>query len=144
MQISAKAEYACLALIELAASGAETTPLPINKIAEAHGISPYFLVQVLLQLNKAGLVVSTRGANGGYKLARPADQITLADIIGAIDKRTRSSGKALQTAAKTPVVEVLLGVWREVQEQEQRLLENTTLAELVRRSQCDGALSYQI
>jgi Rrf2 family cysteine metabolism transcriptional repressor len=144
MQISAKAEYACVAMIELASSGGETQPLPINRIAEAHGISSSFLVQVLLQLNKAGLVVSTRGANGGYKLARSPDQITLAEIIGAIDKRVRSSGQALQTAAKTPAIEVLLGVWREVHEQEQRLLENTTLSELVRRAQRDSALSYQI
>ncbi len=144
MQISAKAEYACLAMIELAANGGESQPLAINKIADAHDMKPYFLVQVLLQLNKAGLVASTRGANGGYKLARPANRITLADIIGAIDKRVRSSGNALAEAARTPAVEVLLAVWREVQEQEQRLLESTTLAELVLRSQRDSALSYQI
>lgn len=144
MQISAKAEYACVAMVELAANGGEASPLPINKIADAHGISPYFLVQVLLQLNKSGLVLSTRGANGGYKLARSADQITLADIIGAIDKRVRSSGKALMTATKTPTVEVLLALWREVQDQEHKLLESTTLAELVRRSQRNNAMNYQI
>jgi len=144
MQISAKAEYACLAMIELAASGGESQPIAINRIAEAHDLKPFFLVQVLLALNKAGLVVSTRGKNGGYKLARPADQITLADIIGAIDKRVRASGNALAAATKTPVVAVLLEVWREVQDQEQRLLEGTILAELVRRSQRDSALVYQI
>jgi Rrf2 family cysteine metabolism transcriptional repressor len=145
MQISSKAEYACVAMIELAANGGETAPVPINRIAVAHGISQYFLVQVLLQLSKADLVVSTRGREGGYKLTRPADQITLADIIGAVDKRVRSSAKALQTkAAKTPAVEVLLSVWRQVQEQEQHILESTTLAELVRRSQRDSAPTYQI
>jgi Rrf2 family protein len=145
MQISSKAEYACVAMVELAASGGETTPVPINRIADAHGISPYYLVQVLLQLSKGDLVVSTRGAQGGYKLTRPAEQITLADIIGAIDKRVRSSARALQSkAAKTPAVEVLLSVWRQVQEQEQQILEQTTLADLVRRSQRDSAPTYQI
>ncbi len=101
-------------------------------------------VSVPLFRMRVPLITTTRGANGGYKLARSANFITVADIIGAIDKRVRSSGQALQASPRTPAIEVLLGVWREVQEQEQPLLDNTTLAELVRRSQRDGALSYQI
>ena len=85
MRISAKAEYACIAMLELAANYAEPQPVRIKAIADAHGIPQRFLVQILLQLKTAGLVASVRGAAGGYQLARPPDDITLADVINAID-----------------------------------------------------------
>ncbi|MFO0958685.1 MAG: Rrf2 family transcriptional regulator [Isosphaeraceae bacterium] len=71
MRISAKAEYACLALIELARTGRED-PRRVREIAGCHGISGRYLVQILLQLKAAGLVESARGSQGGYQLARPA------------------------------------------------------------------------
>ena len=100
MRISAKAEYACVAMLELAANYAESQPLPIKTIAEAQGIPPHFLVQILLQLKTAGLVVSVRGASGGYQLARPPEAITLADIINAIDDRAADA--ALGPGQGTP------------------------------------------
>src|SRR5262249_41731932 len=87
MKVSAKAQYACIAMLELAANYREPQPLAVKAIAEAHGISPQFLVQILLQLKTAGLVDSTRGAAGGYHLARAPEAISLADIISAIDSR---------------------------------------------------------
>ena len=89
MRISAKAEYACVAMLELAANYGEPQPLPIKAIAEAQSIPQNFLVQILLQLKTAQLVVSVRGASGGYQLARPPEEITLADVINAIDDRAR-------------------------------------------------------
>ncbi len=86
MRISAKAEYACVAMLELAANYMEPQPVRIKAIADAQGIPQRFLVQILLQLKSAGLVASTRGAAGGYQLVRAPDQITLADIINAIDR----------------------------------------------------------
>ena len=85
MRISAKAEYACLAMIELASPGLDGNTMQIREIAEAHGIPERYLVQILLQLKASGLVHSTRGSDGGYRLARPADLITVADVITAID-----------------------------------------------------------
>ncbi|HEY8505769.1 MAG TPA: Rrf2 family transcriptional regulator, partial [Gemmataceae bacterium] len=82
---SAKAEYACLAMLELAARHGDPQPTPLKSIAERHGIPERFLVQILLQLKGAGLVASTRGAAGGYQLTRPPGQITLADVIGVLD-----------------------------------------------------------
>src|SRR6267142_952672 len=87
MRVSAKAEYACIAMLELAATYAEPQPVRLKDIADAHGIPQRFLVQILLQLKTAGLVASVRGAAGGYQLARTPDSISLADIINAIDDR---------------------------------------------------------
>jgi Rrf2 family protein len=144
MKISAKAEYACAAMMELAASHADPRPVRIKAIADAHGIDQHFLVQILLQLKTAGLVTSVRGAAGGYQLARPPEQISLAAIIDAVGGRPRTPGFALGRVNRSGAVEVLLGVWREIHAQEQRILEGTTLASLVRRMQEKNALSYQI
>ncbi len=144
MRISAKAEYACVAMLELAANFADPQPLPIKAIAEAQEIPQNFLVQILLQLKTAGLVVSVRGASGGYQLARPPQSITVADIINAIDDRAAAPRSALAKGRHSPVVGVLLAIWQEVQAEEQRALQRITLAELVRRIQEDHSLSYQI
>ncbi len=144
MRISAKAEYACVAMLELAANYADAQPVRIKAIADAQGIPPRFLVQILLQLKTAGLVASMRGAMGGYQLAKRPDGISLASIINAIDDRTLTPRSALAEANRSPAVETLLSVWREIQAEEHRLLEELTLAELIRRSQQTNALSYQI
>jgi Rrf2 family protein len=144
MRISAKAEYACVAMIELAASFGEPQPQRIKAIAEAQGIPPRFLVQILLQLKTAGLVVSVRGASGGYQLARPPQEITLAAVINAIDDRALAPRSALSEARRSPAVGILLDIWKDIQAEEQRALRELSLAELVRRIQENHALSYQI
>jgi Rrf2 family protein len=144
MRISAKAEYACVAMLELAGNFADPQPLPIKAIAEAQEIPQNFLVQILLQLKTAGLVLSVRGASGGYQLARSPQAITLADIINAIDDRAAAVRSALAKGRHSPAVGVLLSIWQEVQAEEQRALKRITLAELVRRIQEDHSLSYQI
>src|SRR5947209_9077100 len=95
MRISAKAEYACVAMLELAACYGDPQPLRVKAIADAHGISQRFLVQIMLQLKTAGLVASVRGASGGYQLSRPPDNISLWSIIQAIEDRTLMPGSAL-------------------------------------------------
>jgi Rrf2 family protein len=144
MRVSAKAEYACVAMMELAASYNEPQPVRIKTIAEAQGIPPRFLVQILLQLKTAGLVASVRGAAGGYQLARPPESISLAAVINAIDDRTLAPRSALTDINRSRAIDVLLAVWKEIQLEEQRLLENLTLAELLRRTEQTNALSYQI
>jgi Rrf2 family cysteine metabolism transcriptional repressor len=143
MRVSAKAEYACIAMLELALSYGEPQPVRVKAIAEAHGIPQRFLVQILLQLKGAGLVVSLRGAAGGYQLARSPRDIRLADIVNLIDRPApaRPGGPTLSTSR---AMEALRTVWRRVQSQEQRLLEEVTLADLVRDMQQTSAPSYQI
>jgi Rrf2 family cysteine metabolism transcriptional repressor len=151
MKVSAKAEYACLAVIELAANYDAPQPVRVKAIADSHGIPQRFLVQILLQLKGAGLVVSLRGAAGGYQLARPPEEISLADVINAIDRTAPPSERRTSPKRRTPAgptgslaASALQSVWRDIQAEEQRLLEATTLAELVRRTQQNNALSYQI
>lgn len=144
MRISCKAQYACVAMLELAANFKQPQPVRVKAIAEAHLIPPRFLVQILLQLKTAGLTVSTRGASGGYQLARPPEQISLADVIGAVDKEALRPTADPAGPARSPAAKALHAAWREVQAEEQRMLDELTLAELVRRTQQASELSYQI
>jgi Rrf2 family protein len=143
MRVSAKAEYACVAMLELAANYHDGQPVRVRAIAEAHGIPQRFLVQILLQLKSAGLVVSLRGASGGYQLARSPETISLAHIINAID-REPAVRPTLLPLHESRAVQTIQNVWKDIQAKEQRMLEEVTLAELVRRTQQTGALSYQI
>jgi Rrf2 family transcriptional regulator, cysteine metabolism repressor len=142
MRVSAKAEYACLAMLELAVNYETPQPVRVKAIADTHGIPQRFLVQILLQLKGAGLVVSLRGAAGGYQLARVPEEISLADIINTVDRATPRPAPILST--RSPAVQAIQAVWRDIRAEEQRLLEATTLADLVRRTQQGTSLSYQI
>ncbi len=141
VKVSARAEYACIALVELAARSRNREVVQIKTIAEAHGISPRFLVQILLQLKGAGLVVSSRGAGGGYQLARPPQAINLAEVITLIDQAPPAS---TNSAPRSAVTRELHKVWAEINREEQRILKKTSLADLVQRTQETGALSFQI
>src|SRR5215213_910786 len=79
MRVSAKADYAVRAAAELAAAG--EGPVKGEKLAEAQDIPLQFLEHILLELKHAGIVRARRGAKGGYWLARPADEVTLADLV---------------------------------------------------------------
>src|SRR4051794_6845062 len=142
MRLSAKAQYACVAMVELACNFGERAPVHLKSIAENHGISQRFLVQILLQLKGSGLVESTRGAAGGYQLARAPKDITLAEIIHAIDQAPPPAFSALAGLHSTPAVQVVAHVLQEVQEREQQRLGEITLAALVKQSQPSGELSY--
>ena len=144
MRFSAKAQYACVAMVELACSHSERTPVQVKTICDNHGISARFLMQILLQLKASGLVESTRGTTGGYLLAKPPTKITLADVILAIDKATPAARTALAGLHSTPAVHAvsqsLQAVYASVQEQ----LTDITLADLVKQTQPAGKLSFQI
>jgi Rrf2 family cysteine metabolism transcriptional repressor len=142
MRVSAKAEYACIAMLELAASHGQPQPLRVKAIADAHGIPLRFLVQILLQLKGAGLVVSTRGASGGYHLTRPPEQISLANVINVIDRN--SSPRNDPALPSSPAVAAIRSIWSGIQAEEQRMLEEVSLADLVRQTQQHSGLSYQI
>lgn len=84
MKLSTKGRYGLRALIDLAVnSGSES--VPISSIAAREGISEAYLEQLMAKLKKAGLVTSSRGAQGGYRLAKPADQISVGDILRALE-----------------------------------------------------------
>src|SRR5262245_7215446 len=111
MKISAKAEYACLAVLALAGHRPDDPPVRIREIAETHGIPERYLVQILLHLKGAGLVVSTRGASGGYRLARPPDRISLGEVLTAIDG---PDVPAAPREGSGPAARALACVWEDV------------------------------
>ncbi len=142
MKVSAKTEYASIAMIELAASHASGEPVRIRTIAGRHGIPSRFLVQILLQLKGAGLVVSTRGAAGGYRLAKPPEEITLLEVMSVVDSQPGEVTSS--TATRSPAVDVLLNLWQEIHDVEQQRLASVSLAELAAGAQSADENMYYI
>ncbi len=86
MRLSARVDYALRAAVELASLGAgPNRPVTADQLAQAQAIPPKFLESILLQLRRGGIVNAQRGPEGGYWLARPAEKISLADVIRVID-----------------------------------------------------------
>jgi len=129
MRVSAKADYAIRATVELAASG--DGPVKGDRLAKAQEIPPNFLENILVDLRNAGLVASKRGAEGGYWLARPAGEITLADVIRAVDGPLANvRGVRPEALAFDGSAEPLRDVWVAVRASLRRVLEHVTLADL--------------
>ncbi len=144
MRLSAKAQYACVAMVDLACNHGDPNPVHLKGIADKHGISQRFLVQILLQLKGAGLVESTRGATGGYLLARPPAQIRLSEIIHAIDQPPDTAPSALAGLYSTTIVQVVSEVLQEAQNLEQKRLAEITLETLIRQTHERNEIAYQI
>jgi Rrf2 family protein len=143
VNISAKTEYACIAVLELAARHQAGDPVRIRDIAESHGIPSRFLVQILLQLKSAGVVASIRGATGGYRLAKEPDEITLHDVMSVVDSQSAAAIKS-SAGRNTTSVRVLLSAWRAVAAKEREMLAEITFADLVRQLQGRGDPMYHI
>ncbi len=132
VNISARTEYACLAVMQLAASFGTDRPVRLRSIAQAHGIPAHFLVQILQQLKGAGLVASTRGAAGGYHLTQDPATITLADVMCVIEGDTTTIVRAC--GRDTPQSQALLSVWNQVALTQREMLAATTFQELLERA----------
>ena len=100
MRLSTRGRYAVMAMVELAgrqeraaipAPGRKTAPVSLAEIAAAQMLSLAYLEQLFGPLRRAGLVASARGPGGGYRLARPADQISISDIVDAVDEPLRAT-----------------------------------------------------
>ncbi len=130
MRVSAKADYALRAAAELAAAE-ETKPLKAERIADAQDIPIKFLESILLELKHAGIVRSQRGPEGGYGLARPASEISLADVIRAVDGPLANvrGDRPENVIYRGPAVR-LTDVWIAVRASLRHVLESTSLADL--------------
>jgi Rrf2 family protein len=134
MRVSAKVDYAVRAAIELAVAAGEG-PVKGERIATAQGIPAKFLENILLDLRHAGLVASQRGAEGGYWLARAPEEITVADIIRAVEGPIASvRGVRPDELEYTGSAEPLRDVWLELREALRGVLEHVTLADLAASS----------
>jgi len=130
MRISAKADYAVRAAVELAAATDEK-PVKAERIATAQGIPLNFLENILGELRHAGIVRSHRGAEGGFRLARPAQEVTVADIIRAVEGPLASvRGAPPEEAAYPGASEALPRVWIAVRANLRRVVENVTVADI--------------
>lgn len=145
MRISAKTEYACIAMLELASSFGSGEPVRIRKIAERHDVPPRFLVQILLQLKGAGLVASTRGAAGGYQLIRAPDSVSLGEVMEVIEgSSSNGDGRASSASPDSPAVKVLMKAWHDVAAVERQMLNEITFAELLERAREEDEQMYYI
>ena len=144
MKISAKTEYACIAMLELAAQYGSGEPVRIRRIAERHGVPPRFLVQILLQLKGAGLVASVRGAAGGYHLIRPPEEVSLGQVMEVIDGSPEENGRPSAASPDSPAVKVLVQAWREVSSMQRQMLNRISLAELLERTKEQDEQMYYI
>lgn len=132
MRLSAKSEYALLAMIELA-SCTESGPLSAREVSERQGIPSKFLEQLFVALRKAGLVTAVRGARGGFVLARPASDVTVLEIVEALEgplvttvcdtDRAQTCGRSGACAAAA--------VWNRATTALKDVFTDVTLAELV-------------
>jgi Rrf2 family protein len=130
MRLSARADYALRAAIELASSG--EGHVTAVQLATAQQIPAKFLEAILTQLRRAGLVRSQRGPDGGFWLARPAGEISLADIIRAIDGPLLGvRGERPENLGYIGAAEPLQTVWIALRANERAILEEVTLAHLV-------------
>jgi len=130
VKISAKADYAMRALLELAA--ADDPPVKGERIAEAQEIPLKFLENILIDLRHAGIVNSQRGPEGGYRLDRPAEEITVADVIRAVDGPLAAvRGERPEALGYEGVAVPLQTVWIALRAGVRSVLEAITVADLV-------------
>jgi Rrf2 family protein len=142
MNISAKTEYACIAVLELAARYGSGKPVRIRDIADANGIPSRFLVQILLQLKSAGIVGSTRGAAGGYQLVKPPEEITLGEVMAVSDGQSTEPLSSLER--ETGSSRALMETWQNVSAVQTEMLESVTFADLVERASGRAENMYYI
>ena len=131
VRVSAKADYALRAVIELAAAG--DGPIKGERIAQAQKIPLKFLENILGDLRHAGIIRSQRGVDGGYWLARSADEITIADVIRAVEGPIANvRGVGPEQVEYAGSAERLREVWIAVRANLRAVLEQVTIAELAR------------
>jgi Rrf2 family protein len=131
MRISAKADYAVRAAVELAGASDSQKPLKAERIATAQGIPLNFLENILGELRHSGIVRSQRGAEGGFMLAKPADQITVADVMRAVEGPLASvRGGPPEATSYGGAAETLPRVWIAVRANLRGIVENVSLADI--------------
>jgi Rrf2 family protein len=130
MRISAKADYAVRAIAELAAADGEK-PVKAERIATAQGIPLNFLENILGELRHAGVVRSHRGAEGGFRLAKAAEDVTVADVIRAVEGPLASvRGGPPEDASYNGAATMLPQVWIAVRVNLRRVMEQVTIADI--------------
>ncbi len=130
MHVTAKADYAVRAVVELAHSSQES-PRKVDEVAQAQRIPVSFLENILTQLRSAGVVRSQRGPEGGYWLAHPAEEVSLADIIRAVEgPLVGVRGQRPEEIEYVGSAEALQAVWIALRANLRKVLEHVTVADV--------------
>ncbi len=133
MRVSAKVDYALRAMTELAV--ATPSLMTAEQLATAQKIPPKFLESILAQLRNGGLIASQRGAVGGYRLAKPPEEISIADVIRELEGPIATvRGVRPDELEYAGAANGLRDIWLELRSQMRGVLEQTTLADLVTKS----------
>jgi len=131
ISVTSKSRYAVVAMAELARSGDQ--PVPIATIAERRAMPVQFIEQLFSTLRRAGLLESRRGVKGGYTLARPADDITVLEVVQALDGRVGEEGKEAG------------GIWAEGVDALRDVFSRNTIADIAAREADEaGGRMYHI
>lgn len=141
MKLSTRGDYAVRALLELATEAQAEGYMPLSTLAERTGIPPKYLEQILMRLRTRRVLSGKRGAHGGYALARPAAEITVGEVVRAMDGPLAPSPCASLTAhAACPTYRcpseescVMRGLWLDVREAIAGILDHTTFGDLAAR-----------
>ena len=143
MKLSTKGRYATRAMLDLALHSGEG-PILIKDIARRQEISELYLKQLFIPLKTAALVRAIRGAHGGFTLARPPSQIKLIEIVQSVEGST-APVECVDDAGicRRSDLCVTRGVWAEVKKAMDKVLESTTLQDMVERQTGRGLALYQ-
>ncbi len=130
MHVTAKADYAVRAVVELAESS-QQAPRKVDEVAQAQGIPVSFLENILTQLRSTGIVRSQRGPEGGYWLAQPAAEVSLADVIRAVEgPLVGVRGQRPEEIEYIGSAEALQNVWIALRANLRKVLELVTIADV--------------
>jgi Rrf2 family protein len=141
MQIPVKAHYAAVAMLALAARYDDGELVSARTIALEHEVPSQFLVQILQLLRSAGLISSSRGASGGFKLLRSPDAISLAEVVDAVCAFQPSGPTECEASNLN---RVMVQVWGELIQQQRQSLQQISLRELLARSASASEAMYYI
>jgi Rrf2 family protein len=133
VRITARADYAVRAAVELAAAEKTGKPVKGEYLATSQGIPQNFLENILTELRRSGLIRTRRGADGGYQLARPADEISVADVLRAVEGPLAAvQGVRPNELSYGGAAERLPEVWVALRASLRDVLEHVTLADVAR------------
>ncbi|HEV2922827.1 MAG TPA: Rrf2 family transcriptional regulator [Solirubrobacteraceae bacterium] len=141
MHVTAKADYAVRAIVELAGSS-QQSPRKVDDVAQAQRIPVSFLENILTQLRSSGIVRSQRGPEGGYWLAQPADELSLATIIRAVEgPLVGVRGQRPEEIEYVGSAESLQQVWIALRANLRKVLEHVTIADVAAGSLPDDVMA---
>ena len=132
MQLPVKAHYAVIAILAIAREHDSGSLVAARMIANEHAVPSQFLVQILQQLRAANLISSTRGSNGGFRLSRSPNGITLADVIDAVCPASIASSTF---DGNSNIQHAVQQLWDELAAQERSLYQSWTVADMLERAQ---------